>query len=68
LRRGCPNAGDVAIGHWHAIQASKLELRIMRDEQTDREWADRRPIVPRHRVHSGEACGASPRKMRPTQA
>jgi hypothetical protein len=49
-KRTCGRAGASAdrieIGHSPVTQASKLELRIMRYEITDDEWAAIRPMLP----------------------
>jgi hypothetical protein len=40
------NPDRVENGGYAVIQASKLELRIMRYELTDHEWAAIRPMLP----------------------
>jgi hypothetical protein len=41
-----PGACDVEIGCEAVMQACKPELRIMRDERTDHEWAAIKPMLP----------------------
>jgi hypothetical protein len=41
-----PGAGGIEIGCRAVIQASKLELRIMRYELVDHEWVAIKPMLP----------------------
>jgi hypothetical protein len=45
-RTRCRPSEGVEIGRAGVIQASKLELRIMRYELTDFEWAAIKPMLP----------------------